>query len=262
MDDGAKVFTTDRCTAMTTSSAGAVCPHSIVTVAQSPSSTVATKSATSAKQAAATNIPRKSSSEPKTKLCVAVVGTKGDDLVLFDASGNPRTFAAASKGDGKLCFSTHGMEADVLTHCFDKDGFHGTPEVDCFCGVDTPHLHAHLHDPKHCNDESSTSLKNLALGGSVSTTSPTTAPTIGGARDLTYLGLVTLHPVVNSDETTPLFRMPVSEELPNQCNSSEMSRHMLEFGMHPPAEGLGRRIQKIQVRQLEINVVLSRSRLI
>jgi hypothetical protein len=174
-----------------------------------------------------------------SKLCLGVVGTKGADIVLFDASGNPRTFS--HKGDGrKLCFSTHGIGADVFTHCFDEEGIHGTPEEECYCGLDTPHLHAHVHDPKKCGSGDN----NNASNGSSDV-----------ADDFALLGVVTLHPVepfIDDDgESKQLVRIPVSEELPNECNSSEMSRQMREFGINPTNQSLRRRIHQIQVSLLE-----------
>ena len=55
-------------------------------------------------------------------LCLAVVGANGTDISLIDASGNVRGFSY--KGDiRKLCFSSHGQDADdLLTPCFDEDG--------------------------------------------------------------------------------------------------------------------------------------------
>eukprot|EP00544_Gedaniella_sp_CCMP2646_P007956 CAMPEP_0202486348 /NCGR_PEP_ID=MMETSP1361-20130828/4939_1 /ASSEMBLY_ACC=CAM_ASM_000849 /TAXON_ID=210615 /ORGANISM="Staurosira complex sp., Strain CCMP2646" /LENGTH=1321 /DNA_ID=CAMNT_0049115457 /DNA_START=9 /DNA_END=3974 /DNA_ORIENTATION=+ len=145
-------------------------------------------------------------------LCLAVVRENGADLVLFDATGVPRSFTYSGDA-GKLCFSTHGADAvdDLLTPCFDEDGNHGAPDEGCFCGVDTPHLHAHLHDPKTCEDD----MKRNAQGES----------------DVQYLAQLTLHPKHDSEQQELLVNMAVSAQLPKQCNSEEVLRHMNQHGL-------------------------------
>lgn len=36
----------------------------------------------------------------------------------------------------KICFSSHNMDSDLMTPCFDEDGRHGEPEETCMCGDD------------------------------------------------------------------------------------------------------------------------------
>lgn len=88
---------------------------------------------------------------------------------VYDAHGRARTFQL-DKNHGnlkngnkiQLCFSTHnsghGID-ELLTPCFDEDGLHGTPNEGCFCGVDEPHLHAHVYDPKTCGNDDSPSCQ-------------------------------------------------------------------------------------------------------
>ena len=73
---------------------------------------------------------------------------------LFDASGKPRT-SRHHRIPTKLCLSTHGAlgEDEMLTPCLDDDGMHGVPDESCFCGIDTPHVHAHKHDSGKCQDD-------------------------------------------------------------------------------------------------------------
>lgn len=175
------------------------------------------------KKPAATN-------EPNPTLCLAVIRENGATVVLFDAVGMPRSFTY--KGDaGKLCFSTHGngQVDDLLTPCFDEDGLHGVPDESCFCGVDTPHLHAHLHDPKTCKDDES-KQKNAQ-----------------GESDLQYLAQLTLHPNddFSADEAERLVNMAVSAQLPKQCNSQEFTRRMTERGLSRQSL-VRRRMHKIQ----------------
>jgi copper chaperone CopZ len=136
----------------------------------------------------------------------------------------PRSFTYKDDA-GKLCFSTHGNGAvdDLLTPCFDEDGKHGVPDESCFCGVDTPHLHAHLHNPKTCrdDDDESTKKKKNAQGES----------------DLQYLAQITLHPTDDADddyspsEAERIVNMAVSAQLPKQCNSQQFTRAMEERGL-------------------------------
>jgi hypothetical protein len=157
-------------------------------------------------------------------LCLAVVRESGADISLFDASGEVRSFSY--KGDiRKLCFSSHGQEADdLLTPCFDDAGNHGSPEEGCFCGVETPHLHAHVHDPKTCNEDS-----------------PNTAEV-----DLMKLARMTLHPTEESKNSS-LFQIPVSERLPKECNSKDFVHHLSTSGdsLHAPLKK--RRMHKVKV---------------
>lgn len=158
-------------------------------------------------------------------LCLAVIREDGGDVVLFDASGRPRSFDF--KGDIRnLCFDTHGITGsfvdDLLTPCLDEDGNHGLPEESCFCGVDTPHLHAHLRDPRTCNDNDG----NEKPSGKSSKMED----------KLSYLASQTLHPLdmdMDKDNNTtkaleaekgiPLFNLDVSENLPKACNPKEES---------------------------------------
>ena len=136
--------------------------------------------------------------EADPPLCLAVVREDGADVVIFDASGVPRTFSYKGKGDiRKLCFQTHGFD-DLLTSCFDEEGNHGSPEESCFCGVDTPHLHAHLRDPATCD----------------------TADNVKDEAKIGYLASQILHPSEEESlEDPPVFHMDITESMPNQCNT-------------------------------------------
>lgn len=165
-------------------------------------------------------------------LCLAVVRENGVDVVLFDATGTPRSFTYSGGDTGKLCFSTHGhvLVDDLLTPCFDEDGKHGVPDESCFCGVNTPHLHAHMHDPDSCHEETS---KKSAQSES----------------DLSRLAQLTLHPTDTDIEFSPekterLVTWSVSEQLPNQCNSKELLHHMNERGLTRSTSS--RRMHKIR----------------
>jgi hypothetical protein len=83
--------------------------------------------------------------------CIAILSESGNEILIYDANGELQSFAYSHGNFRDLCFSSHGHDAgDLLTPCFDEDGHHGEPEEDCFCGVETPHIHAHIHDPKIC----------------------------------------------------------------------------------------------------------------
>jgi hypothetical protein len=134
-------------------------------------------------------------------VCVALVRENGMDVVVFDATGIPRTFRSKQTGPPmKFCFSSHGGGHDEwLTPCLDADGNHGTPEESCFCGIATPHLHAHVHDPKQC-DITSNKAYNKAKK---------TDYQIG------WLASQTLFP--SAEDAS---RIPITESLPKECNAS------------------------------------------
>lgn len=162
-------------------------------------------------------------------LCLAIVRENGTDVVLFDASGKPRTFKY--KGNpGKLCFSSHGAVGadELLTPCFDEDGMHGVPDESCFCGIDTPHIHAHKHDSVKCTEEPEESACSSKKKKQTE-------------ADVGYLASVTLHPSDN-DEAMPQFE--VSETHPQECNSEVISQHLTDHGF--TRDKLGRRVTKIQ----------------
>ena len=142
-----------------------------------------------------------------SSLCLAVVRENGADVVVFDASGKPRTFKY--KGDGrKLCFNTHGNEMadDLLTPCFDEEGNHGVPEEDCFCGVDTPHLHAHLYDPSTCHEKEDGEDSTKKNGDRID-----------------YLASQTLHPHDDDKLAGSVMNIGVSDSMPKECNSQEVT---------------------------------------
>lgn len=201
-------------------------------------------------------------------LCLAVVRENGADVVVFDKEGKPRVFSIHDN-DGtqinknnndpnkKICFSTHGQEGidDLLTPCFDEDGKHGIPEEGCFCGIDTPHLHAHLYNPTTCDDhnENEEVLDLVGLGGeatsfnsSQTNTKKNKKTSTTQADDIMFLSQLTLHPNDNDhdDNNDALYeisghtnassenfeeneRIPflaISERLPKECNSKEIKR--------------------------------------
>mmetsp|Transcript_21033 Transcript_21033/g.34786 ORF Transcript_21033/g.34786 Transcript_21033/m.34786 type:complete len:1305 (-) Transcript_21033:71-3985(-) len=164
--------------------------------------------------------------EATPSLCLAIVRENGTDVILFDASGKPRTFSY--KGNpAQLCFSTHGAVGadDFLTPCLDEDGLHGVPEESCFCGVDTPHIHAHKHDDVKCKEDE----KEPSSGCSSTKKKKSNQET-----DVSYLASVTLHPTDDSDDDgmttdeteTLLPQFDINENLPHECNSHTISKHM------------------------------------
>jgi Cd2+/Zn2+-exporting ATPase len=131
----------------------------------------------------------------ESTLCLAVVRENGTDIVLLDATGIPKTFRY-EKNISDLCFKPHGsIDGSFLTPCLDEEGKHGVPEESCFCGVETPHMHAHLR-AAHCDE---------------------------ACDDPAKLATHILHPLVK--ETEPersLLNIDVSEAMPNECNSQAL----------------------------------------
>lgn len=141
------------------------------------------------------------------RLCLAVIRENGVDVVIFDAEGVPRTFRTTGADLQKLCFRSHGYD-DMLTPCFDETGKHGAPEESCFCGIDTPHLHAHVRDPKMCDNATADDDKAKFSSDKIG-----------------YLASQVLHPTRNDKEDNiPLIHIPVSESMPNMCNFQEALR--------------------------------------
>lgn len=147
------------------------------------------------------------------RLCLAVVRENGADVIIFDADGVPRTFSTSAHADiDQLCFRSHGPDGDdhggALTPCFDERGKHGAPEQSCPCGVDTPHLHAHVRDPKTCEDDRA-------------------HHPAASADKIAYLTSQILHPTTENygvHESTPLLlHIPVTERMPNHCNNDEIT---------------------------------------
>jgi ribosomal protein L32/copper chaperone CopZ len=158
-------------------------------------------------------------------LCLAVIREDGGDVVLFDASGRPRSFNFKGDDIRKLCFDTHSYGTslatgvdDLLTPCFDQDGNHGDPEESCFCGVDTPHLHAHLRDPRTCQEEDDHDHDN---------DSKKKAAKSKMQDNISYLASQTLHPIDpdEASEEIPLVNIDVSDSLPKACNEKSSSSH-------------------------------------
>ena len=156
------------------------------------------------------------------RLCLAVVRENGSDLLLFDTAGTSQAFRL-SDSPVKLCFSTHGYDAaaNLLTPCFDEHGLHGVPDKGCVCGLETPHVHAHVHDPNTCDGCHSQ------------------------IEDISFLLKLTLHPF-NGER----FELEESDKLPNHCNSVKLTGHLLNattplhFGHG--ASVLGKRMHQIQ----------------
>jgi hypothetical protein len=180
----------------------------------------------------------------KSLLCLAVVRDNGADVVLFDASGSPRTFSykQQQKGSGdnanfKVCFSSHGNDAadDFLTPCFDEDGYFGIPEESCFCGIETPHLHAHVHDPKTCD------------GGDQP---KTRADGANNEAALMNLAKLTLHPTDDNpkDYKAQMLHIPITEQMPNECNADEFFSNVNDNGHNESSLLNRRRMHKVQVR--------------
>jgi hypothetical protein len=164
-------------------------------------------------------------------LCLAVVPEDGNTISILDASGAVQSYAyqggSSSKGGGNnnvrhLCFSSHGNDTDtatddLLTPCFDEDGNHGMPDEGCFCGLDVPHLHAHLFDPKVCNITDEKNEKGPQKKKSMASCE----------SNLIHLASLTLLPV--HDNTTEggnahrLLQIPLSKHMPSsECNSKDL----------------------------------------
>lgn len=133
------------------------------------------------------------------RLCLAVVRENGTEVVMYDASGIPRVFSY--QGDTRnLCFSSHGATVadDLLTPCLDEGGNHGEPEENCFCGIDTPHLHAHVYNPMLCG------ATHVAID----------------SEKIGFLASQTLLP--SAEDAHSQLHIADSESMPSVCNSARV----------------------------------------
>lgn len=188
-------------------------------------------------------------------LCLAVIREGGADVVVFDASGEPRTFRY--EGDVRdLCFESHGnIDESILTPCFDGDGMHGSPKDNarCFCGVDAPHLHAHLKDPQTCGTTPNSSNNNSNNSDHLARLATHTLLTVrddnfpsGGGDESTA---VALRGGPDGDEVSAgLLNISVTESMPNQCNAWELEAFRMRGARGKGSHGNGgsRRIHKVK----------------
>ncbi|KAL3922549.1 MAG: hypothetical protein SGARI_006425, partial [Bacillariaceae sp.] len=154
---------------------------------------------------------------PDVLTCIGLIAKDGSTIAIYDVKGELQTFSLPNGDIRSLCFSSHGHNAgDLLTPCFDDEGLHGEPEEGCFCGIDTPHLHAHIHDPKICDDHNSTTDDNNNSNNDLE-------------NDLMLLARLTLHPTKvssSSSITVAELRIPLDEakkDVNNKCNSMDYS---------------------------------------
>jgi copper chaperone CopZ len=202
--------------------------------------------------------------EDNNPLCLAVIRENGTDLVVFDAGGQPRTFRY--RGDvRKLCFSSHGNAGleDLLTPCFDEQGNHGDPDESCFCGVDVPHLHAHVRNPRTCGADDghhdhhdhhghgqgglchqghhggSSNERDVALLASqVLLPVPAADALSSGASTASSTAATTNRKekwdgtaITSTTTMAPLLSFPVSDQMPKQCNGPDVKQQLEERGM-------------------------------
>lgn len=174
----------------------------------------------------------------KPSLCLAVIREDGADIVIFDALGSPRTFSCKGDDTRKLCFSSHGnhLVDDLLTPCFDAEGNHGVPDEMCFCGVETPHLHAHVKDPKTCT------AARLVMQQQQKQSHQSSPPPQDG--DILHLATQTLYPVHQEQ----LVQINVSEQMPKQCNSEELKQRLRDHQIQESHTGIlhRRRLHKVK----------------
>ena len=179
--------------------------------------------------------------------CVGVVQEDHQSVLIWDAAGRPRTFALresnALEPGQKLCFDTHGHGPDAaafMTPCFDNDGLHGDPEEDCFCGIDTPHIHAHLLDPNGACLAAARDMAQLATF----TLFPQTANVDGDKLERECCLTDTCSDdcsrcqeddleewaAFSPNDTAAAANLIISDQLPKQCNSELYNRfHTTEW---------------------------------
>jgi copper chaperone CopZ len=148
--------------------------------------------------------------------CIALVSDSGKEIVIYDVNGELQSFSYIhGGGDGNirdLCFSSHGHDADdLLTPCFDDVGRHGEPEEGCFCGIDTPHIHAHIHDPKICGGNGGGNRSSIHSKSNKDT-----------EQDLMRLASLTLHPTKKRIIPSS-FIDAFDRDIPKECSITNCS---------------------------------------
>lgn len=128
------------------------------------------------------------SHEDSKELCFGLL--QGRDLVLYDASGQAKTFSYHSDVDD-LCFDDHGGKVKSIP-CLDEKGNYTAVACDT-CGDSDPHIHAHRKedciDPSVHSEVLKVSNKTLSI--------------------------------------------PISENMPKVCNSSQLKNSSLRKRLHP-----------------------------
>jgi cation transport ATPase len=151
---------------------------------------------------------------------------------VYDANGQLKSFKHpggrnknAKKDMNKICFSSHGNDVgSLLTPCFDDDGRHGEPEEGCFCGVDDPHIHAHYHEDKFCNEKNRKNDTDVMKLANLTLLLEDEDSTILQDSDLAASSKHLAYKKSNS--------MPLSESLPAHCNSQEYRKVLRGKGVH------------------------------
>lgn len=169
-------------------------------------------------------------SKARAKNCVALLHENGTDVIVFDAAGTGKVFntktvneTASTKSSSstvrtdQLCFSSHGSDELInLTPCFDENGIHGVRSDLCVCGVDMPHLHAHLKNPNTCSLKHGSALQILDFNVLVSQTL-FPVPSVDDGTELdTKTGITSLR---EKNSLSLSLQIPVTLSMPSDCNS-------------------------------------------
>jgi len=114
----------------------------------------------------------------------------------------------------------------MLTPCFDRHGQHNDPEEGCPCGEEEAHLHAHIYDPAVCGALN----ERPNCSGS--------AAARYKANDWRFQSSVTLFledagggEAAGRDPGHPTTHMPITDSMPNECNSGELKSHLSDRGL-------------------------------
>ena len=160
---------------------------------------------------------------PNPITCLAVLRPNNTSIVVFDINGHPKSFRAPQLELSQLCFSSHNAGQDVdgmLTHCFDEFGRHGIPAEGCICGVEEPHLHAHLHS-ELCDETIECEMSKRKR------------------TNWRFLSQITLHLVndhgIDNRTEKSFNHMPINLSMPKECNSSAIQRHFEKHGFQLPS---------------------------
>lgn len=161
-----------------------------------------------------------------TKTCVALLHENGTDVVVFDVVGSVKVFNVKTLDESKklikdssvvrtdqLCFNSHGSDDLIdLNPCFDEHGLHVVQQDSCVCGIDTPHLHAHLKDPNTCMGNRVTPIPLDVLVSQ--TLFPVTSEALCSKQNSNSAVEST-----NKRSVSSSLAIPVTKSMPSDCNS-------------------------------------------
>lgn len=166
----------------------------------------------------------------KAHVCLAVLRPDNSALDVFDASGKAQQFILRNKrhmkdiSDKEICFATHSGKTSnndidmMATPCFNDMGYHDEPSEICPCGEEEAHIHAHIYNPDICD------VDDCCMTDAIRKK----------ATNWNFLSQLTFYENDNSSGSGSKaghIHMPITENLPSECNSKVLRSSLNERGL-------------------------------